>query len=262
MTTVTIHQGHLTRQVRDLRERGMSVKQIARTLGEKASDIAPLVNAIAAENTPQETDPGVVGCWVSPGWSTDLTVHGHPDWRDSDDTADFPGGIAAVLVARRHRTNRVSVCGYLVDTYCLGVKDALGPRVMSDRDLPTFVHVFFDGFGPAGPPLRAPLELARHLRVRRGRSRAPARLRPPWRLRSGRRAPRTLGGEQRDHVRQARRPVLRSGALRPSRRDHRDPDRDRRRGQLHFRRTAGPGRSFGLVIRARIGYQLLGRSAQ
>lgn len=43
MTTVTTDNAHLTRQVRDLRERGMSVKKIARTLGEKASDIAPLV---------------------------------------------------------------------------------------------------------------------------------------------------------------------------------------------------------------------------
>ncbi len=68
-----------------------------------------------------------------------------------------------MLVARRHRTNRVSVCGYLVDTYCLGVKDTLGPHVMSDRDLPAFVHAYFDAFGPAGLPLRAPLELARHL---------------------------------------------------------------------------------------------------
>jgi hypothetical protein len=163
MTTVTSHPASLRQQVRDLRERGMSVKQIARTLGVRASDIAPLVNAIAAEDSPPEMDPGVVGCWVSPGWSIDLTVHGHPEWRDTDDTADFPGGIAAVLVARRHRTNRVSVCGYLVDTYCLGVKNALGPRVLRGRDLPAFVHVYFDGFEPAGPPLRAPLELARHL---------------------------------------------------------------------------------------------------
>lgn len=163
MTTITSQPVSLMQQVRDLRQGGMSVKQIARTLGERASDIAPLVNAIAAEETPQESDPGVVGCWVSPGWSIGLTVRGHPGWRDGDDTADFHGGLAAVLVARRHRTNRVSVSGYLVDTYCLGVKDALGPRVMSDRDLPAFVHVYFDGFQPAGPPLRAPLELSRHL---------------------------------------------------------------------------------------------------
>ena len=67
MTAITSHQVSLRRQVRDLRQRGMSVKQIARTLGEKASDIAPLVNAIAADDTPHESDPGVVGCWVSPG---------------------------------------------------------------------------------------------------------------------------------------------------------------------------------------------------
>ena len=163
MATDTIDPADLKRQVRDLRERGMSVKQIARTLGQRASDVASLVCAVAAEDTPRETDPGVVGCWVSPGWSIGLTVDGHPEWRDRDDTSDFPGGIAAVLVARRHRTGRVSVCGYLVDTYCLGVKDALGPRVMSDRDLPTFVQLYFGGFEQAGPPLRAPLELARHL---------------------------------------------------------------------------------------------------
>ncbi|HEX5532785.1 MAG TPA: hypothetical protein VFX33_03490 [Actinomycetales bacterium] len=55
------------------------------------------------------------------------------------------------------------MCGYLVDSYCLGVKNALGPRVMRDRDLPAFRARVLPGFEPAGPPLRAPLELARHL---------------------------------------------------------------------------------------------------
>src|SRR3954452_7469930 len=60
MTTVTSHPVSLTRQVRELRERGMSVKKIARTLGEKAVDIAPMVTGMAVEATPQDTDPGVV----------------------------------------------------------------------------------------------------------------------------------------------------------------------------------------------------------
>ena len=68
-----------------------------------------------------------------------------------------------MVVARRHRTNRFSACGYLVDTHCLGVKNVLGPRILSDRDLPAFVTLFFDAFEEAGRPLRAPLELARHL---------------------------------------------------------------------------------------------------
>ena len=141
----------------------MSVKQIARALGEKPKVIAALVRAVAAADTPDESDPGVVGCWVSPGWSCGLTVQDHPEWRDIEDPDQGPGGIAAALVARRHRTNRVAVCGYLVDTYCLGLKDVLGPRILSDRDLPAFVHLYFDAFEAAGRPHRAPLELARQL---------------------------------------------------------------------------------------------------
>ncbi|HET9254367.1 MAG TPA: hypothetical protein VFO16_04080, partial [Pseudonocardiaceae bacterium] len=66
-----------------------------------------------------------------------------------------------VVVARRHRPRRVSVCGYLVDAYCLGVKNALGPEIMNDRDLPGFLDMFFRGYNEA--PVDAPLELARHL---------------------------------------------------------------------------------------------------
>jgi hypothetical protein len=159
----TPHDQELLGQVRRLREEGMSVKQIARTLGERPQLVASLVRAVAAADTPEVSDSGVVGCWVSPGWSCGLTVRNHPEWRDIDDPNRGPGGMAAVLVARRHRTNRVSVCGYLVDTHCLGLKDVLGPRILSDRDLPAFVHLFFSAFEEAGRPLRAPLELAQHL---------------------------------------------------------------------------------------------------
>ena len=74
-----------------------------------------------------------------------------------------PEGVACVVVARRHRPQRVSVCGYLVNVYCLGVKNALGPQLMNERDLPAFVHRFFDPFNEMAAPLAAPLEMARHL---------------------------------------------------------------------------------------------------
>jgi hypothetical protein len=105
----------------------------------------------------------VVGCWVSPGWSTGLAVDGHPEWRDVDAGDDYHSGVAGVLVARRDRPRRVSVCGYLVDVYCLGVKNALGPRLMKEDDLRSFRRMFFEGFADAGPSLEAPLDLARHL---------------------------------------------------------------------------------------------------
>lgn len=68
-----------------------------------------------------------------------------------------------VVVARRARPRRVSVCGYLVDVYCLGVKNALGPDIMNDQDLPDFRGMFFSSFERVGEPVAAPLEMARHL---------------------------------------------------------------------------------------------------
>lgn len=66
-----------------------------------------------------------------------------------------------MLVARRAPRRKVSVCGYLVDTHCLGVKNALGPRLMDEGRLPEFARRYFAAFQAL--PLRAPLELAQHL---------------------------------------------------------------------------------------------------
>ena len=39
------------------------------------------------------------------------------DWKES--------GLASIVVARRHTNGNVTACSYLVDTYCLGVKDSV-----------------------------------------------------------------------------------------------------------------------------------------
>ena len=57
--------------------------------------------------------------------------------------------------------DRVSVCGYLVDTFCLGVKNVIGPELMRRRELDSFARMYFVAF-PA-PALRAPIALAQHL---------------------------------------------------------------------------------------------------
>jgi hypothetical protein len=80
-----------------------------------------------------------------PSWSTGLTVGDHPGWPLHEDPAAGAGGLAAVLVARRHRHGRVSVGGYLADVYCLGLKDALGPEIIDDLGLHGFVRDFLSG---------------------------------------------------------------------------------------------------------------------
>jgi hypothetical protein len=70
-------------------------------------------------------------------------------------------GLAAVLVGRRHRYDKVRVGGYLVDVHCLGVTNALGPDLMDARELVEFRRLYFETY--EGTPVEAPIELAQHL---------------------------------------------------------------------------------------------------
>jgi hypothetical protein len=148
-------------RVLDLRDAGRSPKQIARALGIPPAEAAALVREIDAANQVNAGHPDIIGCWVSSGWSAGLTVDGHPEWRDRPADSSV-GGLVAVLLARDDRRGgKVSVCGYLVDTYFLGVKNAVPPRSMTRPALARFHQEFFSSFPTA--PLPAPLELAQHL---------------------------------------------------------------------------------------------------
>ncbi len=149
----------LLARVWDLRADGRTPKQVAAALGVTSAEAARLVRHVAREKASQAPEPPVVGCWVSPGWREGLEAP--VGWPDTDVPDGVGHGIVGVLVARRHRRGKVSVAGYLVDVYCLGVKDVLGPKVMDDADLRPFVRTFFHVYG--APGLAAPPEMAREL---------------------------------------------------------------------------------------------------
>jgi len=152
-------QPEMIERVRELRQRGCTPKQIARTLGLSPAAVAPLIRAVAAAQPAREA--ALIGCWVSQGWAAGLTVAGHPEWPGVDATAEFgESGLVNVLVAR-DKGSSVSVCGYLVDVWCLGVKDALGPKSVDRRKLPGFIDWYYRSYDQ--PPLAAPIDLARHL---------------------------------------------------------------------------------------------------
>ena len=116
------------------------------------------------EERASTAEHAVLGCWVSAGWSAGLTVTATQDWPDRDRSGTMPvPALVGVPVAHgpRRAGGDVSVCGYRVDTHCLGVEDARPPRRMSGRRLPEFVDRYFDAF--AGAPVSAAIELARHL---------------------------------------------------------------------------------------------------
>lgn len=159
--SVPVQPDERLERVRVLRERGQTPKQVARALGISSAEAARLVRAAAILTQAEAPEPALVGCWISPTWSTGLTVGDHPDWPLHEDPGAETDGLAAVLVARRHRYDKVSVCGYLADVYCLGVKNALGPTVLDDFALRGFIDNFFSGYH--GDPLEAPIELAREV---------------------------------------------------------------------------------------------------
>jgi hypothetical protein len=160
--------------VRALRARRFTPGEIARVLGVSKGDAARLVRVVARERDCQaaETGPGnatdrprasQARAWVNPGWQRGLRIDGHADWPDDAGapTEASDSGVASLLVAAPDRRGTQSVCGYLIDTWCLGVKNAIGPKRMHPRELEAFKRQYFRQWRSEGIPV--PLELAQHL---------------------------------------------------------------------------------------------------
>jgi hypothetical protein len=151
----------LADRVAELRAKGRTPKEIARALGVKPADVMPVIRAIGAQ-APKREAP-VAGCWVTDHWSDKLGVTGHADWpgMSPPESADGESGLVGILVARDTGSS-VSACGFLVDAFCLGVKNTNGPKSVDRRKLPDFVRDFFRAW-PRRTPVPAPLDLARHV---------------------------------------------------------------------------------------------------
>jgi hypothetical protein len=162
--TVTTHDEELLARVREMRERGSAPKQIAKELGLRPAQATALVRRVAEAaqaNIAPDERPGV-GCWVNAGWSAGLDMAGAPDWAAADLLGQEPdpgaGGFAQILLARQERASKVTVTGFLVDVYCLGVKNVTDPEVMGSGSLTTYVPTYYSAFDH--PPLPIGVEQA------------------------------------------------------------------------------------------------------
>jgi hypothetical protein len=163
----------LTARAHALRAAGSTPKQIARTLGIPRSKVVSLIHSGISVRPDRGTKPEkqgtapekqLVGCWITRQWSNGLTIENRPpDWIDEDDLPDMAmgAGLPSVAVIREHSEDEVAVCGYLVDTYCQGVKNAIPPTMIGRHDVAEFLADYFRSYD--SPPLSAPIELAQNL---------------------------------------------------------------------------------------------------
>ena len=157
----------LLERVRALRERRYTPAEIARSLAISKGDAARLVRTVAIESETGTADAAQARdqtrCWINPGWRHGLRIEGHGDWpSDAGAPAESrDSGVALVLAARPSGHGRLTTSSYLVDTWCLGVKNAVGPKRIGNRELEALRRQYYARWRSPGIPI--PLELAQHL---------------------------------------------------------------------------------------------------
>ncbi|NJN38631.1 MAG: hypothetical protein HC790_07795 [Acaryochloridaceae cyanobacterium CSU_3_4] len=125
-------------EIANLRSLNLTPKRIARKLGVtsgrgNSSGLRPKPKQTAIAQGKANTLAPVVECWTNE--STANHSFGSSDPSSSTHSEDETDqGMSTVTVTRSGRHNRFVVCTYLLDYWCLGLKDTIGSRKFERRD--------------------------------------------------------------------------------------------------------------------------------
>ena len=136
-----------------LRALNLSPKQIARKLGLRPAEVTSVIKSQAEEASQARIDrgelPPIDACFVNTD-AVGRLLGRQPQrqgvWKKGeagDDEGD--SGFAQIFVTRLDH-NRYIFCSYLVDYWCLGVKDALGPRKLDRSKYKAFIQKAYGRF--------------------------------------------------------------------------------------------------------------------
>jgi hypothetical protein len=132
----------------ELRTQKLTPKQIARKLGLKVSEVSTIIRAQVEETALTREAKGelppIAQCLINKGASQRL-LHKTSEKNTNPDEDDFCG-FASILVARTTGYNRFLVSTYLVDYWCLGVKDTIPPRHLNGTQYQEFVENLYSCF--------------------------------------------------------------------------------------------------------------------
>ncbi|MFI1184541.1 hypothetical protein ACH4UT_34125 [Streptomyces sp. NPDC020799] len=148
-------------QMRHLDQQGRSAKAIARMLGVGVRDVVGVLNGAVQVSGPGRGEPR---CWVNAGWSRSVDLEGAPQWVCLDpgasDAEEVRGLVAVLVAADSMRSSKAQVAGFLLDVWCLGVKNAFAPEPMSESRLAGHRGLYFSAFEGH---VQVPADLARAL---------------------------------------------------------------------------------------------------
>jgi hypothetical protein len=157
-------------EIMDLRALNLTPKQIARKLGIKVSSVNTVIQNQAQQATLDrladgELDP-IYQCLASDNL-IQLLPKNSPENSIKNlltkivpvkNNDDISSGLGLVVIAREARYNQIMVCSYLLDIWCLGVKDAMPPRTVDRVKFKEVAEALFNPF--PGKPQEVPLEVA------------------------------------------------------------------------------------------------------
>ncbi|BAQ65109.1 hypothetical protein [Geminocystis sp. NIES-3709] len=133
-------------EVKNLRELGLSPKQIARKLGVRPVAITAIIQKQGEEEYLAKVEKGELSplkhCVINKSAAQHL-LQSHKPKNSSEELDNI--GFAQILVTRIER-NKLCVCSSLVDIYCLGVKDAIEPRRMDIIQYQNFLREVYRNF--------------------------------------------------------------------------------------------------------------------
>ncbi|WP_293332990.1 DNA-binding response regulator [Microcoleus sp. CAWBG58] len=127
-------------EILNLRDRQLTPKQIARKLGLKVSEVSTFLISHAEQTALASAEKGellpVVQCLVNVNFADALL---------RNETTEA-GGLGLVMVTRSKGYNRFVVTSYLIDYWCLGVKDAMPPRNCNDSQYKNLIEHSYSPF--------------------------------------------------------------------------------------------------------------------
>lgn len=152
--------------IADLRARNVAPKQIARQLGLRPAEVTAVIKAQAEQVTAHRIATGELNplfqCLVNRNCLDALlpdNLKQDPELAlTTEADLDPDAGVAVVALARKAGFNRLEVVTYLVDIWCLGVKDVAIPGVIDPSTYKDFIDFAYQVF-PDGTQ-EIPLQLA------------------------------------------------------------------------------------------------------